>query len=105
MQQPAALLLCCCSAAAALLLRGAGSMAGLFQPQGCVVLLPSIVALLWCAVLCCAVVSSCHSLSLWPGLTLWRAAPILCGYLVDTAARHVEGRQVLELGAGLGLCG
>jgi predicted nicotinamide N-methyase len=39
------------------------------------------------------------------GLTLWRAAPILCNYLVETAADYIENKYVLELGAGLGLCG
>lgn len=39
------------------------------------------------------------------GLTLWRAAPLLCDFLVENAADIVVGKTVLELGAGLGLCG
>ena len=38
------------------------------------------------------------------GLTLWTCAQILCGYLIDNP-QFVEGKRVLELGAGLGLCG
>jgi predicted nicotinamide N-methyase len=38
------------------------------------------------------------------GVTLWRAAPLLADYLI--AQRHlVCDKRVLELGAGLGLCG
>ena len=39
------------------------------------------------------------------GLTLWKAAPILCNFLVANAMPLVSGKTVLELGAGLGLCG
>jgi 16S rRNA G966 N2-methylase RsmD len=38
------------------------------------------------------------------GLTLWRAAPLLCDFLHQNT-ELVEGKRVLELGAGLGLCG
>lgn len=38
------------------------------------------------------------------GLTLWRAAPLLCEFLHDNA-ELVQGKRVLELGAGLGLVG
>ena len=39
------------------------------------------------------------------GVTLWGAAPQLAQYLVDHADRVIRGRRVVELGAGLGLCG
>jgi predicted nicotinamide N-methyase len=39
------------------------------------------------------------------GLTLWRAAPILCQFMVDNADAYIRGKHVLELGGGLGLCG
>jgi predicted nicotinamide N-methyase len=39
------------------------------------------------------------------GLTLWRAAPLLCEYMLSNAANDIQGSNVLELGAGLGLCG
>jgi predicted nicotinamide N-methyase len=39
------------------------------------------------------------------GLTLWRAAPILCNYLIDHSASLVKGKHLLELGAGMGLSG
>ncbi|CAB9507428.1 lysine methyltransferase METTL21A [Seminavis robusta] len=41
------------------------------------------------------------------GVTLWDAAPRLANYLMkrESAQEHIVGRQVLELGAGLGLCG
>lgn len=39
------------------------------------------------------------------GLTLWRAAPILCQFLMDNADVYVKNKNILELGAGLGLCG
>mmetsp|Transcript_5561 Transcript_5561/g.8124 ORF Transcript_5561/g.8124 Transcript_5561/m.8124 type:complete len:265 (+) Transcript_5561:95-889(+) len=38
------------------------------------------------------------------GLTLWRASPALCEYMVPNA-EPMKGKKVLELGAGLGLCG
>jgi len=38
------------------------------------------------------------------GLTLWRASELLCAYLVQTP-NLIRGKHVLELGAGLGLCG
>lgn len=38
------------------------------------------------------------------GLTLWTCSQILCGYLIDNP-HHVKDELVLELGAGLGLCG
>lgn len=38
------------------------------------------------------------------GLTLWRAAPILCNYLILNSELYVKNKVVLELGAGLGLC-
>lgn len=38
------------------------------------------------------------------GLTLWKASEAMCTYLVDNA-NIVKGKSVLELGAGLGLCG
>ena len=38
------------------------------------------------------------------GLTLWRASPLLCKYLIENISL-VSNRYVLELGAGLGLCG
>lgn len=39
------------------------------------------------------------------GVTLWKAAPRLATYLQNNASEFVKGRTVLELGAGLGLCG
>lgn len=39
------------------------------------------------------------------GLTLWRAAPILCSYLITHSESLVKGKQILELGAGMGLAG
>jgi predicted nicotinamide N-methyase len=39
------------------------------------------------------------------GLTLWRAAPILCSYLIANSESLVKGRNILELGAGMGLSG
>lgn len=38
------------------------------------------------------------------GLTLWRAAPILCNYLITNSELYVKNKTILELGAGLGLC-
>lgn len=38
------------------------------------------------------------------GLTLWRAAPILCNYLINNS-ELVKNKTILELGAGMGLCG
>ena len=38
------------------------------------------------------------------GLALWTCSQILFGYLVENA-HFVNGQRVLELGAGLGLCG
>eukprot|EP00977_Amphora_coffeiformis_P005274 scaffold1123_cov168-Amphora_coffeaeformis.AAC.42 len=38
------------------------------------------------------------------GLALWTCSQILSGYLVDNP-HHVRDKRVLELGAGLGLCG
>jgi predicted nicotinamide N-methyase len=38
------------------------------------------------------------------GLTLWRASELLCDYMVRTHTT-VQQKNVLELGAGLGLCG
>lgn len=38
------------------------------------------------------------------GLTLWRAAPLLCDFMQQNASL-IEDQRVLELGAGLGLCG
>lgn len=39
------------------------------------------------------------------GVTLWQAAPRLSHYLVSTTEEFVAGKSILELGAGLGLCG
>eukprot|EP00536_Pseudo-nitzschia_multiseries_P007539 jgi/Psemu1/195820/e_gw1.178.40.1 len=39
------------------------------------------------------------------GVTLWKAAPRLADYLVTERDDLVAGKSVLELGAGLGLCG
>ena len=40
------------------------------------------------------------------GLTLWKAAEFLCRYLVQHQERFVHCQcDILELGAGLGLCG
>mmetsp|Transcript_12079 Transcript_12079/g.17417 ORF Transcript_12079/g.17417 Transcript_12079/m.17417 type:complete len:302 (+) Transcript_12079:42-947(+) len=40
------------------------------------------------------------------GLTLWRASRVLCDYLVDIAGQKLmQQKTVLELGAGLGICG
>ena len=38
------------------------------------------------------------------GLTLWKAAPLLCEFLQQNASL-IQNKRVLELGAGLGLCG
>lgn len=38
------------------------------------------------------------------GLTLWRAAPLLCVFLHENPT-YIRDKRVLELGAGLGLCG
>jgi predicted nicotinamide N-methyase len=38
------------------------------------------------------------------GLTLWRAAPQLCTYLLSQQSL-IQGRRVIELGAGVGLVG
>ena len=38
------------------------------------------------------------------GLAIWTCSQILSGYLVDNP-HHVRDKRVLELGAGLGLCG
>ena len=39
------------------------------------------------------------------GLTLWRASPLLCDYMWHHADTEIQGKRILELGAGLGLCG
>lgn len=39
------------------------------------------------------------------GLTLWRAAPLLCNFLLINSNLYVNNKTILELGAGLGLCG
>mmetsp|Transcript_3988 Transcript_3988/g.8958 ORF Transcript_3988/g.8958 Transcript_3988/m.8958 type:complete len:279 (-) Transcript_3988:316-1152(-) len=39
------------------------------------------------------------------GVTIWAAAPRLAHYLQEHAESTCEGKSVLELGAGLGLCG
>ncbi|CAM9390940.1 unnamed protein product [Ectocarpus fasciculatus] len=39
------------------------------------------------------------------GLTLWRAAPILCQFLINNRDSYVNDKNILELGGGLGLCG
>lgn len=39
------------------------------------------------------------------GLTLWSASTHLCEYISSCAATEIQGKDVLELGAGLGLCG
>lgn len=39
------------------------------------------------------------------GLTIWPAAPILCTYLTEHGEELLQGKNVLELGAGLGLAG
>lgn len=39
------------------------------------------------------------------GLTLWSASTHLCEYIASCAATEIQGKDVLELGAGLGLCG
>lgn len=39
------------------------------------------------------------------GLTLWRASNILCEYLLKHSRRMIQHKSVLELGAGLGICG
>lgn len=39
------------------------------------------------------------------GLTLWRASELLANFLVQHEARYLRAQRVLELGAGLGLCG
>mmetsp|Transcript_52863 Transcript_52863/g.158227 ORF Transcript_52863/g.158227 Transcript_52863/m.158227 type:complete len:273 (-) Transcript_52863:188-1006(-) len=41
------------------------------------------------------------------GVTLWQAAPCLANYIMslDRSSEMITGRKVLELGAGLGLCG
>jgi predicted nicotinamide N-methyase len=39
------------------------------------------------------------------GLTLWRAAPILCNHLISNSESLVKNKTILELGAGMGLCG
>jgi predicted nicotinamide N-methyase len=38
------------------------------------------------------------------GLTLWRASELLCDYMIRNSC-HIAKKNVLELGAGLGLCG
>ncbi len=38
------------------------------------------------------------------GLTLWRASKLLCDFMCSNV-HYVEKKSVLELGAGLGLCG
>lgn len=38
------------------------------------------------------------------GLTLWRASPLLCEFLEQNVSL-IQTKRVLELGAGLGLCG
>ena len=41
------------------------------------------------------------------GVTLWEAAPRLANYIISSSSDNnmVTGKEVLELGAGLGLCG
>jgi len=39
------------------------------------------------------------------GVTLWQAAPRLADYLNQNSGMLCKGKSVLELGAGLGLCG
>mmetsp|Transcript_14999 Transcript_14999/g.41536 ORF Transcript_14999/g.41536 Transcript_14999/m.41536 type:complete len:324 (-) Transcript_14999:57-1028(-) len=39
------------------------------------------------------------------GLTLWRAAELLCDYMVQEQATFIHNKSCLELGAGLGLVG
>jgi predicted nicotinamide N-methyase len=39
------------------------------------------------------------------GLTLWRAAPLLCNHLISNSESLVKNKNILELGAGMGLCG
>jgi len=39
------------------------------------------------------------------GVTLWEGSEPLANYLVKHSNESVEGRKVLELGSGLGLCG
>lgn len=39
------------------------------------------------------------------GLTLWRASSILCDYIVSQEDKILAIQNLLELGAGLGLCG
>mmetsp|Transcript_3082 Transcript_3082/g.4724 ORF Transcript_3082/g.4724 Transcript_3082/m.4724 type:complete len:282 (-) Transcript_3082:236-1081(-) len=40
------------------------------------------------------------------GLTIWRAAELTCDYLVEHSASLLRNKnRILELGAGLGLCG
>ena len=39
------------------------------------------------------------------GATLWQAAPRLADYIIQNSDMLCKGKSVLELGAGLGLCG
>ena len=39
------------------------------------------------------------------GLTLWRASSILCNFLCRHYKTCIEKKSILELGAGIGLCG
>jgi len=39
------------------------------------------------------------------GLTLWRASNILYDYLLNHSGQMIQEKSVLELGAGLGICG
>jgi SAM-dependent methyltransferase len=46
-----------------------------------------------------------HETACSTGVTLWKAAPLLSNFISLHSESFVKGRQVLEIGAGLGLCG